>query len=169
MHPFAQLTLTRRAALLSAAAFPLFGLTARGRLPSADDKGWRKTYGLSSFGDLNLPENFANFPYAKPGAPRGGVLSMEAVATSYNSLNGFILQGNPATGLSLINDSLMAGSLDEDNALYGLVARSGRDFPGQAQLSLPSAARGAVPRPFADARAGTSCFRSSPCATKGIR
>ena len=119
MHPFAQLTLTRRAALLSAAALPLFGLPAR-----AEDKGWRKTYGLSSFGDLNLPENFANFPYANPGAPRGGVLSMEAVATSYDSLNGFILQGNPATGLSLINDSLMAGSLDEDNALYGLVARS---------------------------------------------
>ena len=119
MHPFAQLTLTRRAALLSAAALPLFGLPAR-----AEDKSWRKTYGLSSFGDLNLPENFANFPYANPGAPRGGVLSMEAVATSYDSLNGFILQGNPATGLSLINDSLMAGSLDEDNALYGLVARS---------------------------------------------
>jgi microcin C transport system substrate-binding protein len=119
LHPFARLTLTRRAALLSAAALPLFGLPVR-----AEDKGWRKTYGLSSFGDLNLPENFANFPYAKPGAPRGGVLSMEAVATSYDSLNGFILQGNPATGLSLINDSLMTGSLDEDNALYGLVAKS---------------------------------------------
>ena len=68
MHPFAQLTLTRRAALLSAAALPLFGLPVR----AGEDKGWRKTYGLSSFGDLNLPENFANFPYAKPGAPRGG-------------------------------------------------------------------------------------------------
>jgi microcin C transport system substrate-binding protein len=129
LHPFDQLTLTRRAALLSAAALPLFGLPAR----ASDDKGWRRTYGLSSFGDLSLPENFANFPYAKPGAPRGGQLSMEAVATSYDSLNGFILQGNPATGLALINDSLMAGSLDEDNAVYGLVARAVEVSPDKRQ------------------------------------
>jgi microcin C transport system substrate-binding protein len=118
LHPFDKLTLTRRAALLGAGALPLFGLSARG----AEDKGWRKTYGLSSFGELNQPENFSHFPYARPDAPKGGPLIMEAVATSYDSLNGLILSGNPATGLSLINDSLMAGSLDEDNALYGLVA-----------------------------------------------
>ncbi len=120
LHPFEKLTLTRRAALLGAGALPLFGLSARG----AAEKGWRKTYGLSSFGELNQPENFSHFPYARPDAPKGGPLIMEAVATSYDSLNGLILSGNPATGLSLINDSLMAGSLDEDNALYGLVAEA---------------------------------------------
>jgi microcin C transport system substrate-binding protein len=108
LHLFEKLTLTRRAALLGAGALPLFGLSARG----AEDKGWRKTYGLSSFGELNQPENFSHFPYARPDAPKGGPLIMEAVATSYDSLNGLILSGNPATGLSLINDSLMAGSLD---------------------------------------------------------
>ncbi|HUO54112.1 MAG TPA: extracellular solute-binding protein [Rhodoblastus sp.] len=113
-------TVTRRAALFSAAALPLFGLPVR----AAEDGSWRKTYGLSSFGELNLPENFSHFPYAQPGAPKGGQLLMEAVANSYDSLNGFILQGNPAIGLSIINDSLMAGSLDEDNTLYGLVARA---------------------------------------------
>jgi microcin C transport system substrate-binding protein len=117
-HP--KLTLTRRAALLSAAALPLFR-PAAWAAPGAD---WRKTYGLSSFGDLNQPENFAHFPYVRPDAPKGGILSQEAVATSYDSLNGFILSGNPATGLSLINDSLMAGSLDEDNAVYGLIAHA---------------------------------------------
>ncbi|WP_374544500.1 extracellular solute-binding protein [Rhodoblastus sp.] len=120
MNPLAKLTVTRRAALLSAAALPLFGLSAR----AAEGAGWHKTYGLSSFGDLGLPENFAHFPYTKPDAPKGGQLLMEAVATSYDSLNGFILQGNPATGLSIINDSLMAGSLDEDNTIYGLVAQA---------------------------------------------
>jgi microcin C transport system substrate-binding protein len=135
LHPFAQLTLTRRAALLSAAALPLFGLSARAGqdLSAVEEKDWRKTYGLSSFGELNLPENFTQFPYAKAGAPRGGQLIMEAVATSYDSLNGLILQGNPATGLSLINDSLMAGSLDEDNALYGLVARAVEISPDRRQ------------------------------------
>lgn len=124
-----QFTVTRRAALLSAAALPLFGLPVR----AGDDKNWRQTYGLSSFGDLGLPENFANFPYAHPGAPKGGQLSMEAVGTSYDSLNGFILQGNPAIGLSIINDSLMAGSLDEDNTVYGLVAHAVEISPDKRQ------------------------------------
>ncbi|MCI4679757.1 extracellular solute-binding protein [Rhodoblastus acidophilus] len=122
------LTVTRRAAMFSAAALPLFGLSARADdakiSPAPSSESWRKSYGLSSFGDLNLAENFPNFPYAEPGAPKGGQLLMEAVANSYDSLNGYILAGNPAIGLSIVNDSLMAGSLDEDNALYGLVARA---------------------------------------------
>ena len=129
MHPLTRLTLSRRAALLSAAALPLFGLAAR----AAEDKGWRKTHGLSSFGELNLPEDFRNFPYARPDAPKGGQLIQEAVATSYDSFNGYILSGNPATGLGLINDSLMAGSLEEDNTVYGLVAKSVEISPDKRQ------------------------------------
>ncbi len=128
MHPPKKFTVTRRAALLSAAALPLFSLPMR-----AQGAAWRKTYGLSSFGDLSLPENFDHFPYAQPGAPRGGQLKMEAVANSYDSLNGFILQGNPAIGLSIVNDSLMAGNLDEDNAIYGLVAHSVEISPDRRQ------------------------------------
>jgi microcin C transport system substrate-binding protein len=129
LHPLKKFTVTRRAALFSAAALPLFGLPLR----AAADESWRKTYGLSSFGDLNLPENFTHFPYADTSAPKGGQLLMEAVATSYDSLNGYILQGNPAIGLSIINDSLMTGSLDEDNALYGLVAHSVEVSPDKRQ------------------------------------
>ncbi len=136
MHPLSKLNLTRRAALLSAAALPLFGLPALGAedtARAAEDKLWRKTYGLSSFGELNQPENFPHFAYARPDAPKGGQLSQEAVATSYDSLNGLILSGNPAIGLGLINDSLMSGSLEEDNALYGLVARSVEISPDKRQ------------------------------------
>ena len=127
MQSSQKFNVTRRAALLSAAALPLFSWSARaqGAAPMrAQGAAWRGTYGLSSFGDLSLRENFDHFPYAQPGAPRGGQLRMEAVANSYDSLNGFILQGNPAIGLSIINDSLMAGNLDEDNAIYGLVAHA---------------------------------------------
>jgi microcin C transport system substrate-binding protein len=129
LTPFRNLLLTRRAALLSAAALPLLRLPAL----AAGESGWRRAHGLSSFGELDLPETFASFPYARPGAPRGGKLIQAAVATSYDSLNGFILQGNPATGLSLINDSLMAGSLDEDNAVYGLIAQSVEVSPDKSQ------------------------------------
>ncbi len=122
MHSFSNLKLTRRAVLrtgAAAAATPLFGLPLR-----AEAKGFTETHGLSSFGDLAMPAGFRHFPYVRPDAPKGGQLSQEAVATSFDSLNGFILSGNPATGLGMIFDTLMAGSLDEDNAIYGLVAES---------------------------------------------
>lgn len=109
----------RRAFLRGAACLPLLSLSAR-----AQTAALRKTYGLSSFGDLGLPENFRNFPYVRPDAPKGGQLLLETVANSYDSLNGYILQGNPAVGLSMITDSLMAASLDEDNTIYGLVAEN---------------------------------------------
>lgn len=135
LNPLTQLTLTRRAALLSAAALPLFGLPVRAedKARAAQAEGWRQTHGLSSFGELGLPENFKNFPYAQPDAPKGGQLIQEAIATSYDSLNGYILSGNPATGLGLNNDSLMAGSLEEDNTIYGLVAKSVEISPDKRQ------------------------------------
>ena len=68
MRPFAKLTLTRRAALLSAAAavLPLRPAPLRAEA----QKFWRKTYGLSSFGDLAMPADFTNFPYASRTRPR---------------------------------------------------------------------------------------------------
>jgi microcin C transport system substrate-binding protein len=130
LNPLKQLTVSRRAALLSAAAAPLFGLFARA---AAEEASWRKTYGLSSFGDLGLPESFAHFPYANPAAPKGGQLLQGVTEASFDSLNGFILRGNPATGLSILFDSLMAGSLEEDNTVYGLVARSVEISPDKSQ------------------------------------
>jgi microcin C transport system substrate-binding protein len=114
-----KLYVTRRAALVAAASLPLL------RLADAEDAKFpHRSHGLSSFGDLALPPGFPAFPYARPDAPKGGQLILEAGASSYDSLNGNILQGNPAQGLGLINDALMAGSLDEDNTLYGLIAEA---------------------------------------------
>jgi microcin C transport system substrate-binding protein len=82
-----------------------------------------QVHGLSVFGDLGLPADFKHFPYVKPDAPKGGTVSRELFGT-FNSLNGFILRGDPAAGSDLIFDSLMKNSLDEHDALYGLVAKS---------------------------------------------
>ena len=43
---------------------------------------------------------------------------------TFDSLNPFILKGEPAQGLGLLYDSLLAGSADEPDAAYGLVAES---------------------------------------------
>jgi microcin C transport system substrate-binding protein len=119
MTPTDKLVFSRRAVLAAAATLPIL----RGaRAESA--RLAHRSHGLSSFGDLALPGNFTVFPYARPDAPKGGQLVMEAGGSSYDSLNGYILQGNPAQGLSLVYDALMAGSLDEDNAVYGLVAEA---------------------------------------------
>jgi len=82
-----------------------------------------ETHGLSVFGDLDMPADFKNFTYVRPDAPKGGTVSRVAFGT-FNSLNAFILRGDPASGMDFVFDSLMKGSLDEHDALYGLVARS---------------------------------------------
>ena len=43
---------------------------------------------------------------------------------TFDSLNPFILKGEPAQGLGLLYDSLLAGSADEPDAAYGLIAES---------------------------------------------
>jgi len=85
--------------------------------------GAKPSHGLSTFGDLKYPADFTNFDYVKPQAPKGGSLSMIG-ATTFNSLNGFILKGDPAAGLNYLFDTLMVRAQDEPDAVYGLVAKT---------------------------------------------
>ena len=92
-----------------------------------------ETHGLSVFGDLALPADFQHFPYVNPDAPKGGQISLQISSyggnqnpNTFNSLNIFILKGDGAAGMSLVFDSLMSGTGDEPDALYGLVARAVR-------------------------------------------
>jgi microcin C transport system substrate-binding protein len=81
-------------------------------------------HGVSAFGDLKYPADFAHFGYVNPEAPVGGTYSTGVAESSFDSFNGFILKGNPAAFLGLAFDSLMTSAYDEPDALYGLVARS---------------------------------------------
>lgn len=80
-------------------------------------------HGLSIFGELAEPPDFKAFAYVRPDAPRGGSISQEQYGT-FNTLNAYILRGDPAYGMGLIFDTLMTPSLDERGALYGLVAKT---------------------------------------------
>ena len=84
------------------------------------------SHGISAFGDLKYPEGFAHFDYVNPDAPQGGTMSFRGTGGSqtFDSLNTFILKGEPAQGLALLYDSLLAGSADEPDSSYGLVAES---------------------------------------------
>lgn len=81
-------------------------------------------HGVSAFGDLKYPANFDRFEYTNPDAPVGGTFSTGVGGGTFDSLNPFILKGNPATGMTLTFDSLMSSADDEPDSLYGLIAAS---------------------------------------------
>ncbi|MFC1455646.1 extracellular solute-binding protein [Microvirga arabica] len=122
---------SRRRVLQTGAATAALSL-----LPRA---GWTQegngseSHGLSSFGELKYPPDFKHFDYVNPAAPKGGTLAIQIKQTlgnqnfdTFNTLNVFVLKGDGAAGMAGTFDTLMAGSGDEPDALYGLVAKSVR-------------------------------------------
>ena len=82
-------------------------------------------HGLSAFGDLKYPADFRHFDYVNPDAPKGGRIVTVGTSglTSFDSLNPFILKGDPADGLEMLFDTLMTRAMDEPDAVYGLIAK----------------------------------------------
>ena len=100
--------------------------------------------GVAMHGDPALRAGFDHWPYADPGAPKGGLLRL-CLPGTFDSLNPFNLKaGSTAQGLSgMVFEPLMARSYDEPFTLYGLIARS-LDMDGSrstASFHLDPAAR----------------------------
>lgn len=74
-----------------------------------------------SLGEKARYPNLKYFDYVNPKAPKGGVIKNYSLGT-FDSLNPFLIKGNPADGLELVYDTLLAQSLDEDYAEYALIA-----------------------------------------------
>lgn len=96
-------------------------------------EGETETHGLSSFGELKLGPDFKHFDYVNPNAPKGGTLAIQIKQSTgnqnfdtFNTLNIYVLRGDGAAGMGSTFDALMAGSGNEPDALYGLVAKSVR-------------------------------------------
>jgi len=92
-----------------------------------------ESHGISGFGDLGYPPDFAHFRYVDPQAPKGGTFSQIGPDRQYNqnfltfnSLNTYILKGDAAQGLELTFATLMARAGDEPDAMYGLAAATVR-------------------------------------------
>ena len=112
----------------------VFGLSAgalvAARLPMSTFAQATERHGMSAFGDLRYPPDFAHFSYVNVDAPKGGTYS-EIVSQrgfngsfqTFNSLNAFILKGEGALGMELTFAVLMVRSGDEPDAMYGLAAR----------------------------------------------
>lgn len=120
--PTRRQVLALTASAFAAASYPLSLARA--------SEGARR-HGMSIFGELKYPPDFAHFDYVNPQAPKGGTFSQIGPTAAYNAsfytfdtLNGYILKGNAPQGLNLLFDTLMVRAFDEPDALYGLVAES---------------------------------------------
>lgn len=84
------------------------------------------SHGISAFGELKYSSDFPHFDYVNPEAPKGGTMSFRGTgaSASFDSLNNFILAGQPAQGLLTLYDTLMVRAFDEPDAVYGLLAES---------------------------------------------
>jgi microcin C transport system substrate-binding protein len=100
----------------------LFALALLGPA-SALAAGERLSHGMSLFGELKYPPDFKHFEYVNPEAPKGGAVKMEATGT-FDTLNGFVIKGTPASGLNLIYDSLTESAQDEPSSEYGVIAET---------------------------------------------
>jgi len=114
--------------LLGAAAPPAF----------AGDAPEGARHGLSAFGELKYPPDFAHFDYVNPDAPVGGQISMIGTAglITFNSFNPFIITGDPAQGMEYLFDSLMTRAYDEPDAVYGLVAHAAELAPDRSGVTF---------------------------------
>ncbi|MFP5478889.1 MAG: extracellular solute-binding protein [Alphaproteobacteria bacterium] len=78
------------------------------------------SHGISTFGDLKLPADFAHLPYVNPDAPKGGELSQWMQGT-FDSLNPFSVKGVGAIGSTIMMESILTGVADEIGASYCLM------------------------------------------------
>lgn len=117
---------SRFATFSACAAFALSTLTlpatAQDEAESASEaREWH--HGMALIGEPQYPEGFEHFDYVNPDAPKGGRLDLSTTG-SFDSFNPILSRGELASGMTLVYETLMAPSMDEVSAEYGLLAEA---------------------------------------------
>ncbi|MEM8956900.1 MAG: extracellular solute-binding protein [Pseudomonadota bacterium] len=84
---------------------------------------WIESHGISTFGDLKYPADFAHLDYVNPDAPKGGEMSIWAFG-SFDSMNPYTTKGRAAAASSIFFESMLTGTADEIGASYCLLCES---------------------------------------------
>lgn len=113
----------------------LFASRAEAEGTVTNPDGTITSHGLSIFGDLKYPADFAHFDYVNPDAPKGGIHRTWDLG-SYDSLTPFTEKGDAPASAWIVFDSLMASSLDSLDQMYGLVAESVTYPPDKSWVSF---------------------------------
>ncbi len=93
-----------------------------------------KSHGYSRFGDLKYPADFTHFDYVNPNAPKGGEFSSFAIG-SFDNIHRYTHKGDHAGSATIFFESLMAGSADEVDSFYGLLAET-IEYPENRQWAI---------------------------------
>lgn len=80
-------------------------------------------HGISTFGELNLPADFAHLPYVNPNAPKGGEISVAALGT-FDSMNPYSVKGSAGALSSIFYESILSATADEIGAAYCLLCET---------------------------------------------
>lgn len=89
---------------------------------SANPQEQTRHHAVSLIGEPKMPADFKTFDWVNPDAPKGGTLRLAVPGGSFDSLNPFTTQGDQAAAISLIYETLMNESPDENSTEYGLLA-----------------------------------------------
>ncbi|WP_082434494.1 extracellular solute-binding protein [Devosia sp. A16] len=88
---------------------------------AAQDKVWH--HGGSLIGEPKYPEGFQRFDYVNPDAPVGGVVRLSDMG-GFDTFNPILPQGEVASGIGLVFETLTTPSLDETSTQYGDLAEA---------------------------------------------
>ncbi len=88
---------------------------------------------IAMHGQAKYANNFKNFDYANPQAPKGGQLRLPVIG-SFDSLQPFLIKGVSAAGLAMIYQSLLTRSKDEPFSLYANLAKSFEVAPDRSWI-----------------------------------
>lgn len=108
-------------AFLNAAVLAVLGIT---EAPAGElaPEAVAASRAIAMHGAPKFSGDIAHFPYVNPEAPKGGRIVLGQTG-SFDTLNPFIIKGEPAAGLrDWLYESLMARGVDEPFTMYGLVA-----------------------------------------------
>ena len=109
------------------AAKPVASAPPPAAMPTAPVETGRWVHALSAYQPPKYPSGFEHFDYANPDAPKGGVLRLANPdrRSSFDKFNPYTLKGvAPAAMTMFVFESLTVSSLDEPQAMYGLLAES---------------------------------------------
>lgn len=112
------MTLSTKFAVLSLASLMALAAPALAQTPTGV---WNHADSLTE--SPKYPEGFAHFDYVNPDAPKGGTVRI-GTSGGFDTFNPILPQGEAASGLGLVYETLLTPSADEVNTSYGLLAEA---------------------------------------------
>jgi microcin C transport system substrate-binding protein len=121
--------------VLTLLAFALCLAAAPPPTVAAETAQQARPHALSLKGAPKYGPDSQALDYVNPAAPKGGEIRLYSVG-GFDSLNPYIIKGEPAPGLNLMYQSLMESAADDPLAEYGMIAESVTVAPDLSSITF---------------------------------